>query len=105
MLYTMRDFKNNGGKNSCGIRLVDMSPGKCVIVDIVCPNNTRVELSGVITRAPFPDIADLVYSQIKVEKQNTELENWHFPKGEIIAVYPDCIKKIIKQEEPYENHL
>lgn len=98
MLYTMRDFKNNGGRNSYGIRLADMSAGKQVIVDIICSGNARVELTGTITQAPFHDIADLIYAQIKVVKQNTELESWCFPKGEIIAVYPDCIKKIL--EEP-----
>ncbi|MBQ7818538.1 MAG: hypothetical protein IJ341_02455 [Bacteroidales bacterium] len=72
-----------------------MTVGKYVIVDIPIHDGTCAEVEGIISRNLFyGGPPSLIYSQIKLMKQNTKKDVITLSKG-LHAVYPEKIKQII----------
>ena len=87
------EFKQ--GTNPYGIPYKDMTKGKYVVVDIPFPNGKHVEVEGVISADLWcAHSCGIVYSQIKVKKQNTHLDTIEISK-DLHAIYPEKVKKII----------
>lgn len=90
----MKEYKQS--INPYGVPHADMKIGKRVLVDIpINHDGDHAEVEGIISRDLWIGSPNCIYSQVKITMQNTQRDKVMLSAGDLYAIYPDKIKKML----------